>query len=282
VTDDPAEVGPVDIVFLGLKAHHYAGAAAMLSALTHESTAVVAAQNGIPWWYFHGIAGPLAGRRIEAVDPGGGVSIAIPPWRAIGCVVYCSTELTEPGVVQHVEGTRFTIGEPDGSISQRCSDFSDAMVAGGLKCPVDPAIRDDIWVKLMGNAAFNPVSALTRATMLSICSDAKTKQLVTEIMTEVLDVARAVGADPGVSVERRLEGAQRVGDHKTSMLQDIEAGRPLELGAVVDAVVELAEMTDTSVPALRAVAAATGLLAESLGLRVDDVKPHDVSASVAG
>jgi 2-dehydropantoate 2-reductase len=267
VTDDPATIGPVDVVFLGLKATSYADAGSLLEPLLHERTGVVAAQNGIPWWYFHGIDGRFAGRTIETVDPAGAVSRVIAPERAIGCVVYCSTELEAPGVVRHLEGTRFSIGEPDGTISDRCRRFSAAMIAGGLKCPVEPALRNDIWVKLMGNAAFNPLSALTRATMVEMCRHESTRRLIGTMMAETLEVARAVGAQPDVSIERRLAGAERVGEHKTSTLQDLEAGKTLELAAIVDAVVELADLTDVAAPTLRAVAAASGLLAETMGLR---------------
>ena len=265
-TDDPSEIGPVDFVFLGLKANSYASAGPLLEPLLHDETAVVAGQNGIPWWYFHGIDGKYAGRRIEAVDPDGAVSRVIPPERAIGCVVYAGTELAEPGVVQHLEGTRFTIGEPDGTLSRRCLAFSEAMVAGGLKCPVEERIRDEIWVKLMGNVAFNPLSALTRATLAGMCRHAPTRRLVGLMMEETLEIAHAVGAQPSVSIERRLAGAERVGEHKPSTLQDLEAGKPLELAALIDAVVELADLTGIDAPCLRAVAAASGLLAESLEL----------------
>jgi 2-dehydropantoate 2-reductase len=265
-TDDSREIGPVDFVFLGLKAHSYASCGTLLEPLLHEETAVVAAQNGIPWWYFHRLEGRYEGRRIEAVDPGGAVSRVIPPERAIGCVAWPGTELAEPGVVQHKEGTRFSIGEPDGSISERCEQFSEAMVAGDLKCPIEERIRDDIWVKLMGNVAFNPLSILTRATLAGICGHEPTRDLVAKIMGESLEIARAVGAEPSISVEKRLAGAQGVGEHKTSTLQDLEANKPLELAALVDAVVELADLTDIEAPRLRAVAAASGLLAETLGL----------------
>jgi 2-dehydropantoate 2-reductase len=262
-TDDPSEIGPVDVVFLGLKAHSYATAGPLLEPLMHEETAVVAAQNGIPWWYFHGLDGPYEGRRVESVDPDGAVSEVIPPQRAIGCVVYPGTELTGPGVVKHLEGTRFPIGEPDGSISERCTRFSEAMVAGGLKCPVEENIRDEIWVKLMGNAVFNPLSVLTGATMAGMCRHSKTRGLVAKMMSEALDIAHAVGARPSVSIERRLAGAERVGEHKTSTLQDFEAGKPLELAAIIDAVMELADLTEVDAPSMRAVAAASALLAET-------------------
>ena len=275
-TDESREVGPVDFVFLGLKAHSYASCGSMLEPLLHEDTAVVPAQNGIPWWFFHRLEGPYEGRRIEAVDPRGAVSRAIPPERAIGCVAFPGTALAEPGVVEHYEGTRFSIGEPDGSISERCSRFSEAMIAGGLKCPVEERLRDDIWVKLMGNVAFNPLSILTRATLAAMCGHEPTRALVARIMGESLEIARAVGADPSISIERRMEGAKGVGEHKPSTLQDLEAGKPLDLAALVDAVVELADLTGVEAPSLRAVAAASGLLAETLGL-----KPAETAAPSA-
>jgi 2-dehydropantoate 2-reductase len=266
-TDDPRNIGPVDVVFLGLKANSYATAGPLLEPLMHEDTAVVAAQNGIPWWYFHGIEGPFAERRIEAVDPGGAVSRVISPSRAIGCIVYAGTEIEAPGVVRHLEGTRFTIGEPDGSDSERCRRFSEAMIAGGLKCPVETtALRDELWVKLMGNVAFNPLSALTRATLAGMCRYQPTRELVAAMMHETVAVARSVGAEPHVSVEKRLAGGEKVGEHRTSTLQDLEAGKPLELAPIINAVVELADLTGVEAPTLRAVAAATGLLAETMSL----------------
>ena len=266
-TDDPNEVGPVDVVVLGLKAHDYASAGPLLAPLLGPETAVVAAQNGIPWWYFHRLTGPYEDRRIEAVDTDGLVSSAIPPKRAIGCVVYSSTELEQPGVVRHIEGTRFAIGEPDGAISPRCTAFSEAMVAGGLKCPVESRIRDDIWIKLIGNVAFNPISALTQATMAQICAHSGTRALVVSLMEETLEVARRVGSEPRITIERRLAGAERVGDHKTSMLQDLEACKRFELAPIVDAVIELAELTQTEVPSLRAIGAVTSLLDETLAAK---------------
>ncbi len=265
-TDDPTTIGKVDVVFLGLKAYSYRTAGPLLAPLLRDDTGVVAAQNGIPWWYFHGVRGPHADRRIEAVDPGGATSSAIPARHAIGCVVYCSTEIAEPGVVVHGEGTRFSIGEPDGTVSERCTRFAAAMVAGGLKCPVEADIRSDIWIKLMGNAVFNPLSALTRATMAEIATFAPTRALAANVMAEVLAIARALGSDPEMEVERRLEGAARVGDHKTSTLIDLEAGKPLELGAITGALVELADLGGIAAPALLAIHAAVSLLAMTQGL----------------
>ena len=262
VTDDPAKIGPVDLVFLGLKAYSYATAGPLLGPLMHEQTAVVAAQNGIPWWYFHGVAGPLANTRIESIDPGGAVSGVIGPERAIGCVVYCSTTIERPGVIRHEEGTRFSIGEPDGSASRRCADFSAAMIAGGLKCPVEPDLRPDIWLKLMGNISFNPLSALTGATMVQIARHPQARELVVAMMEETLAIASALDAEPSVSIQRRLEGAERVGDHKTSMLMDLEAGKPLELDVIMAAPIEIAGLIGVEVPALSAVYAAVRLLAD--------------------
>jgi 2-dehydropantoate 2-reductase len=259
-TDDPAEIGPVDHVVLGVKANAYAAVGALVAPLLHERTTLVAAQNGIPWWYFHGLAGPYEGARLESVDPGGAVTAALPLHRAIGCVVYAATEISSPGVVRHLEGTRFSIGEPTGAITDRCTEFADAMVAGGLKCPVEPDIRDDIWIKLMGNIAFNPLSALTRATMAGICRHTGTREVVEAMMEETLRVAAAVGATPAISVEKRLAGAERTGEHKTSTLQDLERGRPMELDVLLAAVVEIAELTGTEVPTLRVVAALADLL----------------------
>jgi 2-dehydropantoate 2-reductase len=264
-TDDPREVGPVDYVFLGLKAHSYATAGDLVAPLLGPRTAVVAAQNGIPWWYFHGLAGhPLADRRIESVDPGGATTAVLPVDRAIGCVVYCSTEIESPGVIRHLEGTRFSIGEPDRTNSERCRAFSEAMVAGGLKCPVETDIRDDIWIKLMGNVAFNPLSALTRATLADMCGHPGARELVAEMMRETVAVATAAGCRPSISVERRIDGAARVGHHKTSTLQDLEAGKELELEAIIGAVVELADLTGVPAPTLRNVYAAVDLLARTV------------------
>ncbi|MEU8952899.1 2-dehydropantoate 2-reductase [Streptomyces sp. NPDC048518] len=260
-TDDPAEIGPVDFVFLGLKAHSYAACGPLIAPLLHERTAVVAAQNGIPWWYFHRHGGPHDGHRVESVDPGGAVSAVLAPERAIGCVVYAATELEGPGVVRHLEGTRFSVGEPDRSRSARCTAFSEAMVAGGLKCPVEPELRGDIWIKLLGNISFNPISALSRATMAEMCRHGGTRRVIEIMMNETLAVAAALGCKPDISVERRLAGAERVGDHRTSTLQDLERGKPLELDVLLAAVVELADITGVPVPTLRTVHAISDLLA---------------------
>ncbi|GAQ64759.1 2-dehydropantoate 2-reductase [Streptomyces scabiei] len=260
-TDDPAEIGPVDFVFLGLKATSYAACGPLIEPLLHSTTAVIAAQNGIPWWYFHRHGGPHDGRRVESVDPGGAVSAVLAPERAVGCVVYAATELEGPGVVRHLEGTRFSVGEPDRTVSARCRAFSEAMVAGGLKCPVEPDLRGDIWIKLLGNISFNPISALARATMRQMCLHGGTRKVIETMMAETMSVARALGCEVGVSIERRMAGAERVGDHRTSTLQDLERGKPLELDVLLAAVVELADITGVEVPTLRTVHAISDLLA---------------------
>ncbi|HEY3715067.1 MAG TPA: 2-dehydropantoate 2-reductase [Jatrophihabitantaceae bacterium] len=277
-TDDPTEIGPVDYVFLGLKAHSYARSGPLLEPLLHEHTAIIAGQNGIPWWYFHQLAGPYEGRRIEAVDPGGATSAVMALERVIGCVVYPATVIESPGVIRHLEGTRFSIGEPDGTISDRCVVFSEAMIAGGLKCPVEAKIRDDIWIKLMGNVAFNPISALTRGTMVEICQHSGTRAVVEQMMEETLDIAARVGSTPTISVEKRLDGAEKVGHHKTSMLQDLEAGKQLELDAIMAGVVEMADITGASAPTLRTVYAATDLLARAAAGRSRETLPVKISA----
>jgi len=273
-TADPAEIGPADIVFLGLKAYSYAGAGDLLRPLLRPGTGVVAAQNGIPWWYFHGLPGPYEGRRVEAVDPGGAVSAVIPPAQAIGCVVYSSTEIESPGVIRHVEGTRYSIGEPDGSISDRCIAFSQAMVAGGLKCPIEKDLRSDIWLKLMGNVAFNPISVLTGATMGEIAAHPGTRELVLGMMRETAAIAASFGNPPRISVERRFEGAARVGDHKTSMLMDFEAGKPLESDALLKAPVELARLAGVPATNLETVNALIDLLTQNSTYRHAQ-KPHN-------
>src|SRR2546429_2679724 len=239
-TDDPATVGAVDVVLLTLKAHSLTTMAPRLAPLIGAETSVVSAQNGIPWWYFYH-HGDWDGTQLESVDPGGVVNQSIEPARVIGCVIYPSAIITEPGIIQHIEGTRFAIGEPDGSKSERCRKIADAFIKAGLRCPIRTNIRHDMWVKLMGNVAYNPISALTRATLIEIVKCPEPRQLAASIMTEVESVAQRLGIEMGVSVEQRLDGAEKVGHHKTSMLQDLESGKPMELEAIVGGVVELAD-----------------------------------------
>jgi len=259
-TDDPQTVGEVNAVILTLKTHSVPAMVADLRPMLGPNTSVVTAQNGFPWWYFYRHGGEWEGTHLESIDPGGVISEHIAPSRVIGCVVYPSTEIVEPGVVRHMEGTRFAIGEPDGSKSERCRRIADSFINAGLRCPVRSNIRHDIWVKLMGNVAYNPISALTRATLIEIVQCPETRALAAAIMTEVDAVARKLGIDMGVSVEQRLEGAEKVGEHKTSMLQDIEAGKPTELEAIVGAIIELGEKLGVELPNTKSVYACVKLL----------------------
>ncbi|HUE81520.1 MAG TPA: 2-dehydropantoate 2-reductase [Pyrinomonadaceae bacterium] len=262
VTADPREAGEVDVVLLTLKAHSIPGMAESLNPLLGAETAVVSAQNGIPWWYFYRHGGELDGLQLESVDPGGVIAASIEARRIVGCVIYCSAIISEPGVIDHLEGTRFSIGEPDGSRSERCRLIAEAFIRAGLRCPIRNSIRNDIWVKLLGSVAFNPISALTRATLEEIIANLNTREVSQAIMLEVGELARRLGIDVGITIEQRLAGAAKVGAHKTSMLQDLEAGRPLELEAIVGAVIELADRLDLSIPHTRTVYACTKLLGE--------------------
>ena len=262
-TDDPAEVGPVDVVLLTLKAHSLTAMAPRLTPLIGPETCVVSAQNGIPWWYFYRHGGEWEGTHLETVDPGEVISRNIDPSRVIGCVVYPSAIINEPGIIEHIEGTRFAIGEPDRSKSERCRRIADSFIKAGLRCPIRTDIRHDMWVKLMGNVAYNPISALTRATLIEIVQCPETRALAAAMMAEADSVAQKLGIDIGVSVEQRLDGAEKVGQHKTSMLQDVETGRPLEFEAIVGAVVELGNKLGLSLPCTNAVYACVKLLAGS-------------------
>jgi 2-dehydropantoate 2-reductase len=247
------EAGPQDYVVLAVKAHSVAPALDAITPLLGPDTAVVTAQNGVPWWYFYGLEGPYANRRVEAVDPGGRIWDAIGPQRVIGCVVYPACEIVAPGVIRHDDAEdRFSLGEPDGRRSERAAALAKALIDAGLRAPLRSRIRGEIWVKLWGNVALNPLSALTRATLAQICGEPATRAFARDVMLEVQAVAEALGEKMAVDVDARLNGAAEVGEHKTSMLQDLELGRPLEVDAVVTAVVELARVTGAQTPYLDA------------------------------
>jgi 2-dehydropantoate 2-reductase len=256
------EVGPVDVVFLGVKAHGLPQLAPELRPVKGPDTTVVSTQNGIPWWYFQGFGGDWEGLCLERVDPGGVISSAIKANRVVGSIVYFSTEISAPGVIQHIEGNRITLGEPDGSRSDRCRRIAEALIASGLRCPVTTRIRHEIWVKVLGNASFNPVSALTRATLVQMVRDPGVSSVIRNIMQEVEAVSRKLGMELPVSIDQRMAGAEKVGEHKTSMLQDLEAGRPMELEALVGAVVELGERVGLPMTCTRTVYNCTRLLAQ--------------------
>ena len=256
------EVGPVDVVFLGVKAHGLRQLAPHLKPVLGPDTTVVSTQNGIPWWYFQGFGGEWDGLRLERVDPGGVVSAAIAAHRVVGSIVYFSTEIPSPGVIQHIEGNRISLGEPDGSRSDRCRRIAEALIASGLRCPVTTRLRHEIWVKVLGNASLNPVSALTRATLVQMVRDPGVCAVIRNIMQEVEAVSHKLGMELPVSIDQRIAGAEKVGEHKTSMLQDLEAGRPMELEALVGAVVELGERVGLPMSYTRTVYSCTKLLAE--------------------
>ena len=256
------EAGPVDVVFLGVKAHSLPQLAPQLTPVLGPDTTVVSTQNGIPWWYFQGFDGPWEGLRLERVDPGGVISAAIEARRVVGSIVYFSTEITAPGVIQHIEGNRISFGEPDGTRSDRCRRIAEVLVASGLRSPITTHIRQEIWVKILGNASLNPVSALTRATLAQMVRDPGVSEVIRNIMQEVEAVSRKLGMELPVSIDQRMAGAEKVGEHKTSMLQDLEAGRLMELEALVGSVVELGERVGVPMAHTRTVYSCAKLLAQ--------------------
>jgi 2-dehydropantoate 2-reductase len=276
-TDRVAEAGPQDVVLLAVKAHQVAAVAPDLGALLGPATAVVTAQNGIPWWYFQKQGGPYEGRRLESVDPGGVITGHVPPDRIVGSIIYPAAEIAEPGVVRHVEGNRISLGELDGAETERVKGLADLFRRAGFKARVAGDLRNEIWVKVWGNCTFNPLSALTHATLGDLCRHPPTRELAAGMMREAQAVAEGLGVRFAITLERRIAGAESVGAHKTSMLQDVEAGRPLELEALVGAVLELGRITGTPTPNLAAVHACVSLLAKTLAdargrLRVERVR----------
>jgi 2-dehydropantoate 2-reductase len=263
-SDRCADVTPVDVVILALKAHQIAGMLDEIRHLMRDDTLVVSMQNGVPWWYFQRHGGDLEATSLASVDPGGVLARAFDPDRVVGCAVYCSTEIVAPGVIRHIEGTRFSLGTPSGIFSPKVQRFAAELIAGGLKAPLTETIRTEIWTKLLGNVCFNPLSALTRATLAQLATDGEVAPIVREMMNETLAVARRLGVDVPVSIEKRIDGARRVGDHKTSTLQDVEAGRPLEIDCIIGAVVELGALLGVGVPATQQVYALTKLLDRSV------------------
>jgi 2-dehydropantoate 2-reductase len=265
-TDELAAVSAADAVFVALKAYSLPEIAPRIGKLLAPGAATIWAQNGIPWWYFQSLPEPAGGASLESVDPGGVIAGSIGPEHNVGCVAYCSTEIIEPGVIRHIEGTRFTLGEPDGSTSERCRLISAEFTAGGLRAPVETRLRDQIWLKLVGNVAFNPITALTRATLGELGTLPEMLDLLRAIFAECAEVADRLGISFPVSLDRRLEAGIAVGAHKTSMLQDLEAGKRLELDCMTGAIVELAERLGIDVPHVRAVHACAKLL--------DHLGPH--------
>lgn len=262
--EKPADAGVHDVVLLTLKAHQVGAIAADLQSLCREQTAIVTMQNGIPWWYFYKHGGELEGKPVQAADPDGTIARHLDPARVIGSVVYPAAILTAPGVVQLIEGNRFTLGELDGSTTPRIKAISEALTKAGFKAPVTDDIRGEIWLKLWGNMSFNPISALTHATLVDLCQFPPTRELARQMMLEAETIAKKLGVTFKVSIERRIAGAEKVGAHKTSMLQDVEQGRPIEIEALVGSVIELGRLTQTPTPHIDAVHACIALLARTL------------------
>jgi len=264
-TDDPHELGPQDYVIVTLKANAVPRVVDAMQPLLGPGTAVVMAVNGVPWWYFYGLDSPYGERRLETVDPGGVQWEKIGPGRVIGCVVYPAAEVREPGVITLVAGDRFVLGEPTGARTERVERLSKALIAAGFKAPVRPRIRDEIWVKLWGNLSFNPISALTLATLDVICADPGTRDVARSMMLEAQAIGERLGVRFGVDVEKRIDGAAAVGAHRTSMLQDLERGRPMEIDALVGAVQELGRIVEVPTPTIDTVLALVRLRARIAG-----------------
>ncbi|AUC52107.1 2-dehydropantoate 2-reductase [Sagittula sp. P11] len=265
-SSDAAELGEQDYVIVTLKAHSVPGVVDAMTPLIGAGTCVVSGVNGVPWWYFHKHGGDLEGTRLETVDPGGRQWDGFGPDRVLGCVVYPAAEVIRPGVVRHVEGNRFSLGEPDGSKSERAQALSKALTAAGLKAPVRPRLRDEIWVKLWGNLSFNPISALTHATLDVLCTDPGTRAVAKAMMLEAQEIAEKLGVKFPIDVERRIDGGAAVGAHRTSMLQDLDAGRPMEIDALVASVQELGRLTGVATPAIDTVLALVALRGRVAGL----------------
>jgi len=265
-SDDPEELGVQDYIIVTLKAHSVPAVVPKMAPLIGPNTTVVSGVNGVPWWYFHGVGGVLEGTRLASVDPGDAQWNGFGPDKVLGCVVYPAAEVVKPGVIKHIEGNRFSLGEPDGSKSDRAVALSKALMSAGLKAPVRPKLRDEIWVKLWGNLSFNPISALTHATLDVLCTDPGTREVARGMMVEAQEIAEKLGVKFPIDVERRIDGGAAVGAHRTSMWQDLDQGRPMEIDALVKSVQELGVLTKTATPTIDTVLALIQLRAKTAGL----------------
>ena len=263
-TEFVGELGPMDVVLLALKAHQIVPIVNDMSVLLGPNTVIVTLQNGIPWWYFQNFAGDYANQVVETVDPGGLLFNSIDPNRLIGCIAYPATTISKPGVIQHIEGNRFPVGELSGMKTERVQMVSDLFAESGFKSRIIDDIRSEIWLKLWGNLTFNPISALSHSKLVDICQFPLTRQLAATMMTEAQTVGERLGAHFRIPMEKRIAGAESVGKHKTSMLQDVEAGKPIEIESMLGAVIELAEVTGVQTPTLRAIYACVSLLDKTL------------------
>ncbi|MFA3918889.1 2-dehydropantoate 2-reductase [Ruegeria hyattellae] len=265
-SDNAADLGPQDYVFITLKAHSVPAVVDSMQPLIGDETTIVSGVNGVPWWYFHKLGGPYEGTRLASVDPGNVQWDGFGPDRVLGCVVYPAAEVIAPGSIKHIEGNRFSLGEPDGSKSGRANKFSAALSAAGLRAPVRPRIRDEIWLKLWGNLSFNPISALTHSTLDVLCTDQGSRSVARGMMLEAQEIGEKLGVRFPIDVEKRLDGGAAVGVHKTSMWQDLELRRPMEIDALVTSVQELGQLTGISTPIIDTVASLIKLRAKVAGL----------------
>lgn len=276
-SDRIGDMGPQDLVILAVKAHQLGAIVADLPAICHAETIVLTAQNGMPWWYFQKHGGPLEGHRLESVDPGGLIAAQLPIARIVGCVVYPAAEIMAPGVIRHIENNRFSLSEIDNSSTVRIKALSDVFQKAGFKAPVVSDIRAEIWTKLWGNLSFNPVSALTHATLEGICADPPARALVANMMAEAQAIGEALGIRFRMAIDKRIANAAAVGAHKTSMLQDIEAGRAIEADALLGSVIELGRLVEIATPHLGAVFALVKLLAKTLGSQHARLMPNPLA-----
>jgi 2-dehydropantoate 2-reductase len=265
-SDDPAALGVQDYVIVTLKAHSVPPVVSKMAPLIGPNTTIVSGVNGVPWWYFHKLEGTHEGTRLQSVDPGNVQWDGFGPDRVLGCVVYPAAEVIEPGVIKHIEGNRFSLGEPDGSKSERALALSKILSNAGLKAPVRPKLRDEIWVKLWGNLSFNPISALTHATLDVLCTDEGTRAVARNMMVEAQEIAERLGVKFPIDVDRRIAGGAAVGAHRTSMLQDLDQKRPMEIDALVASVQELGRVTDVATPTIDIVLGLIRLRARTAGL----------------
>ena len=265
-SDDPAALGVQDYVIVTLKAHSVPPVVSKMAPFIGQDTTIVSGVNGVPWWYFHKLEGAHEGTRLDSVDPGNVQWDGFGPDRVLGCVVYPAAEVIEPGVIKHIEGNRFSLGEPDGSKSDRAQALSKILANAGLKAPVRPKLRDEIWVKLWGNLSFNPISALTHATLDVLCTDEGTRAVARNMMVEAQEIAERLGVKFPIDVDRRIAGGAAVGAHRTSMLQDLDQGRPMEIDALVASVQELGRVTGVPTPTIDTVLGLIRLRARTAGL----------------
>ncbi len=265
-SDNAADLGPQDYVFITLKAHSVPAVVDSIQPLIGDETTIVSGVNGVPWWYFHKLGGPFEGTRLSSVDPGDAQWNGFGPDRVLGCVVYPAAEVIAPGSIKHVEGNRFSLGEPDGTKSDRASNLSAALSTAGLRAPVRPRIRDEIWLKLWGNLSFNPISALTHSTLDVLCTDEGSRSVARGMMLEAQEIAEKLGVRFPIDVEKRIDGGAAVGAHKTSMWQDLELNRPMEIDALVTSVQELGQLTGIATPTIDTVASLIKLRAKVAGL----------------